>query len=333
MSFFMDNVTCLTMRALMSEQYEPIRAASCCPAFLVSIAGPRLAVAGAVFADKLMSQILTDDIRIGPSTARRDFNTAILRLAHVLRALKHGLDNIDVYYSELKPRPAPASSTPTSWTRRTTPTSSVSRSQQRVHTVTASATSDPFFPGPHFVEFTNKQGPATLTYKRRLMPNDISKAVFKADMTSNGETKPVVVKFTDRYCEQAHRHLAEYGLAPELHYCKKESSVADLWVVVMSYVDSALGGDQKRIVEDVERAISLLHDRGFVFGDLRRPNILHVRGGGAMLVDFDWCGKVGEARYPLNIHLGLEWAEGTDPNEVIQVAHDKFMLDRWKKSL
>lgn len=138
-----------------------------------------------------------------------------------------------------------------------------------------------------------------------------------------------MVKFTDRYCEQAHRLLAEHGLAPELYYCKQVSSVAELWVVVMGYVDTVPGGDKEQFIENTERAIDVLHDSGFVFGDLRHSNILHVKGG-AMLIDFDRAGMAGQAKYPMEANSKSAWAEGTDPNELIDMAHDRFMLDQWK---
>lgn len=168
-----------------------------------------------------------------------------------------------------------------------------------------------------------------------MMANDLSKAVFKADMESGNEKESVVVKFTDRYCEAAHQILARDGLAPKLHYCKKEPSIAGLWVVVMSLVDTlpGLGGGKEQAVEDVERAIELLHSEGLVFGDLRSPNILHVKGGGAMLVDFDWAGKAGEVRYPLDINLEVSSAQGTERNALIEMDHDRFMLNLWKDNL
>jgi hypothetical protein len=61
------------------------------------------------------------------------------------------------------------------------------------------------------------------------------------------------------------------------------------------------------VIEDVRKAISILHEKNIVFGDLRRPNVLVKRviksggdGGGtwcAKLCDFDWTGKEGQGRY------------------------------------
>ena len=92
--------------------------------------------------------------------------------------------------------------------------------------------------------------------------------------------------------------------------------------------------DKQRIKKDVERAIDLLHEQDYVFGGLRSPNIMHVKGGGAMLIDIDWRGKAGKVRYPLNISLDSEmWAPGAGLNQLILKDHDKVLLKKWKSSL
>ncbi|PKC61184.1 hypothetical protein RhiirA1_327417, partial [Rhizophagus irregularis] len=55
----------------------------------------------------------------------------------------------------------------------------------------------------------------------------------------------------------------------------------------------------KVIYEDIKQAIGLLHEKNFVFADLRASNILIIdteENQRAMLVDFDWCGKSDEDR-------------------------------------
>jgi tRNA A-37 threonylcarbamoyl transferase component Bud32 len=60
-------------------------------------------------------------------------------------------------------------------------------------------------------------------------------------------------------------------------------------------------------VQCLRTAVRALHDRGFVHGDLREPNILLVMDQ-VMLLDFDWCGPEGVARYPSDISM-----KGEDP--------------------
>lgn len=266
-----------------------------------------------------MSQILTDDIRIGPNTCTGSLNAPILRLAHIFRVLRHSLDEVDRYYETLTPPPA-----------RPAPT---------IPSAISTAIPAPFF-GPCFTQFVKEpeQAPVMLTYIRRLIPEYVVKTVFEARMTSDGDTagKRVVVKFTDRYCEDGHRLLAGHGLAPALIHCERMDSLGGLWVLVMDYVDEVQGGKKEWIVQDVERALKLLHEANIVFGDLRDPNILRVRREGyvgAMLVDFDWAGVEGEVRYPMGINLEVSWAPGTDPDELIMKEHDQYMFDEFKKGL
>ena len=53
--------------------------------------------------------------------------------------------------------------------------------------------------------------------------------------------------------------------------------------------------------------LTLLMDKKYVHGDLRRPNI-RVVGDTVWVLDFDWAGKEGEARYPPDLNKKCdEW--------------------------
>lgn len=47
-----------------------------------------------------------------------------------------------------------------------------------------------------------------------------------------------------------------------------------------------------------------------------------------MLVDFDWCGKVGEARYPVDINLDgeIDWHKGVVRGGKLEIEHDLYLL-------
>ncbi|KZT23918.1 hypothetical protein NEOLEDRAFT_1242864 [Neolentinus lepideus HHB14362 ss-1] len=49
-------------------------------------------------------------------------------------------------------------------------------------------------------------------------------------------------------------------------------------------------------VAALRTAIQTLHNKGWVFGDLREPNIF-LTDGAVQLVDCDWCGKVGGSNF------------------------------------
>jgi hypothetical protein len=145
----------------------------------------------------------------------------------------------------------------------------------------------------------------------------------------------VVVKFCEQYGEDAHRMLADAGLAPKLHYCSEV--VGGVYMVVMEQVD---GRDSyiefrhrdlpRTVLDDVKRALGNLHDAQLVYGDMRRPNVMVVKktksrkddGDGegeydddewrGLLIDFDWSGRVGVAKYPptLNTCGEIKWTKG-----------------------
>ena len=83
----------------------------------------------------------------------------------------------------------------------------------------------------------------------------------------------------------------------------------------MDYIDlkPPLGRLTEQQCKCVQDAIGILHSNQLVFGDLRRLNIL-VGNDTAMLVDFDWCGKSGKARYPpeINRDPSIGWPQMWD---------------------
>jgi hypothetical protein len=102
------------------------------------------------------------------------------------------------------------------------------------------------------------------------------------------------------------------------------------YMVVMDFVDGtspdALTGAQ---FAKVKKAVTLLRSKNLVFGDLRLPNIL-PKGGRVMIIDFNWCGGAGDARYPaeLNLDRELGWPSGVRPGLIMQKEHDLFMLGK-----
>ena len=153
--------------------------------------------------------------------------------------------------------------------------------------------------------------------------------LFTAFMKSPEEVeKLVVVKFTRRYCPEAHKLLAKMSLAPQLFY---HEETAGVHFVVMEHVKATEDTGEKleklEHIESLRTAVQALHGEGLVFGDLREPNILIV-GDGVKLVGFDWSGKEGVARYP-SISREIAWPEGVISRGKIKAEHDK----EWFKKL
>ncbi|CUA77704.1 hypothetical protein RSOLAG22IIIB_12774 [Rhizoctonia solani] len=169
------------------------------------------------------------------------------------------------------------------------------------------------------------------------------KPVFQAVARSeDGDAYPITVKFAKSYNAAAHRLLAAMNLAPELLFISSEDpsefKVANRTMVVMKEAPhrnlSGTSPPPDCVLRDVKRALDVLHKHNIVFGDLRPPNVLAVKDKntyqttGGMLVDFDWCGTAGQATYPVDINMNMEWPEGVGPGLPMQLEHDKVMLKR-----
>ncbi|KIK64116.1 hypothetical protein GYMLUDRAFT_57130 [Collybiopsis luxurians FD-317 M1] len=121
---------------------------------------------------------------------------------------------------------------------------------------------------------------------------------------SIGVQDVVFVKFVPTYGEDAHRYMAEHGLAPNLRFCMR---IPGGLIMVMDYIEGVIvlhefsGAVPPYIVQRIDWGIDVLHKDGFVFGDLRKANIMIPTNDQCkiMFVDFDWSRKEGQVRYPL----------------------------------
>ncbi|CAE6483227.1 unnamed protein product [Rhizoctonia solani] len=280
----------------------------CCPSILVAIAGPWMTILGAIFLDRPVIQPMTDFLWVGYNPTQP---SNIDRLARVFYSLSEARKELEEYYSQL---PSPDQ---------------------------VGASVFPYL--THYVDPTGKR--VEFEYKKNAnrtdRPSGKKELVFFAQTLGDSPTR-IVVKFVTRYHSEAHRLLAKEGLAPKLLYDSMDSTdrpAPDYSMIVMEYV---AGGDLGQnndcsfplgVAEDVEKAIKLLHARYLVFGDLRKPNIMLVkdvagRAIGAKLIDFEWCGKHLEERYPSSMNMTITWATGVRPGALLDKAHDMEMLRR-----
>ncbi|KAF8601301.1 hypothetical protein BDV93DRAFT_475718 [Ceratobasidium sp. AG-I] len=287
------------------EGPKDLRKMCCCPSLIIAAAGPWMCILGAVYLERVVVQPLTEFMWLG----RQPWNHQRLdQLARVFHSLTDSVKHLNTYYESL-------------------PTSE-----------------DPkrFF--PYHRRYIDESGQEVqLTYEDYLLPREGVRALFKAHTSDNTE---VVVKFVQTYCTRAHRLLANAGLAPKLLFdSEKLLPTAGDRMIVMEYVPNTdlydyLGlpstkpgsAELEAIREDVEKAVDMLHKENLVFGDLRAPNVIVVKRGdktGGMLVDFDWCGTVGDAKYPPGMNLeNLTWPEGATKGKPLSKAHDIEMLER-----
>ncbi|KAL5640693.1 hypothetical protein ACGC1H_001243 [Rhizoctonia solani] len=286
-----------------------LRRATRCPNFLISIAGPWLCVSGAVYLDRVVIQPLTDYIWLGnhPQQDRH-----LVRVTRLFEAVRRAVSFLKEYYTPLiKPKALLP----------------VERHRD----------------SPYIRSLTNSTGTINFTYMQRLGDPGVIRSVFEA-ITETGH--PIVVKFAQFYNFEAHKLLATHSLAPQLLSLHAEPVGGGLVMVVMeltgksldNYLDPTGPGlepsARAQICEDVKTALDLLHANNLVFGDLRPPNVLVVQDNNGSLrgrlVDFEWCGVEGEARYPagMNQSKKIGWAPGAVKGSRLSKEHDRHMFDK-----
>ena len=278
-----------------------------CPAFLIARAGPWLAVLGAILTERCVVQRLTDYIWIPVHFALND--DQFLRVGHVLLALKESVALLKNWYDDVFERGEPPFdvSHPVPYSR--------------------------FFPTPD--TYICNGNPVQFKYRQRLETNP--SCVTYPAMTVEAEPKDVVVKFVTRYGDEVHKAMGEAGLAPKLLYygpidiAPDMPSYGRLKMVVMEYVDGRTAFDTQSLPPNfhhrLKKAVEYCHGRGFVFGDLRTPNVMITKDWKVQLIDFDWAGREGEVTYPVSISRNIEWPKGVAALEPIFRQHDLDMLE------
>lgn len=289
---------------MIFPKYEKIRNLTCCPTFLIASGGPWITILGAVFTDRVLVQRLTDFTWLGIDTAIH--NSRCPPLANVFFALRRSLAKLKAYYDGVRPNPDA-----TQGGFRFFP--SITTYIENAETV--------HFQYLGFLERSNAC--ATLRARTRTEP-----------------CKDIVVKFVDNYGLKAHNILAAKGLAPKLLYHGMPSFEHDVpsygkyQMVVMEYIEGRTffiakdTVDREDIKNQIREALELLHDNDLVFGDLRPPNVMITNENKVKLVDFNWAGEDGQARYPYLISSQIAWAPGVKRYSIMKKEHDLHMLDQ-----
>jgi hypothetical protein len=155
----------------------------------------------------------------------------------------------------------------------------------------------------------------------------VSTLCFKGYVRDSGEA--VFLKFCRQYGADAHMLMAGCGFAPMLK--GMASLEGGRLLVVMTFVDLqpwAVTDPAERPASLLTTALQSLHGAGFVHGDIRGGNIL-VGSGRLFVVDYEWAGVEGQARYPFFMnHVSEEWPVGASDGELIRVEHDDWWMKR-----
>lgn len=320
-------------------QLEALRQRSNYPAVLIGTMGDLLEIGIAVFTDGPYSDCVFSQ------RLRLDFYQSedVLRVSRAFKAVQLALTSLQELYARLQDKPPP---------------------KNNIAHIFPSPSPVPSYKGNMpSLSFTDRLSRTGELYLLAKSPDERRSGIYLATMPkSRGADGPatgssssdapdgqveVVVKFTTKYNADAHRVLANAGLAPALHACIPVCG--RLHMVVMERVHGEMAWDvQQRgellpytVYKDVKAAINLLHQHNFVFGDLRTPNIMCAPGASssgsdegshAMLIDFDWVGTHGSARYPaiLNDTLSV-WAFGMQRRAMMYKEHDLAMLEKFRE--
>ncbi|CAG8487826.1 3297_t:CDS:2 [Paraglomus brasilianum] len=273
------------------------------PAFIIYIAGPYLGVAGAVFGNDFTMEPLTSML---PLLYLKNAPEMMMVIVRTLVALKLALKELVDYYS--------------------TPQVIPDISDLNLQRSAA-------FPYPcSFKTFDNRN--VEFIYSNQLSEGKLLFIV--QGQNEEFKDKLMIVKFTRKYCEDAHRYCAEKGIAPE---CFAFNNLPGGWnIVVMEYLAEyqslyyILKNDrknQKKLVQKAKAAARLMHKGGYVHGDFRTSNIMVSNDMEDMkIVDFDWSGRVGEALYPYFMSQDVPWHKDVDCGKPIIVEHDLDLLKR-----
>lgn len=267
---------------------------------------------------------------------QRDDEATILQLGRTFAALVEGMADLGEYYSNCLDIPAPENPLTHFYP---CPTSRQPDEYFPELVFWSKINHDGRFVGAHDdVHYLEKQ----ISIYFATLKNPRTMEVLTAADPSGGVD--VVVKFTKRYNERAHRILADEGLAPQLYYCSRIAG--GLYMIVMKRacgIEAHLYEQgismPSRLTKELECAVRLLHQADIVHGDLRLTNILitdednpHI-----VVIDFDWAGVAGKDRYPPSLNDRYEsngelrWAPGVERYGVMMVEHDHWQFERFRE--
>ena len=191
------------------------------------------------------------------------------------------------------------------------------------------------------------------------------KLVFRAHRKDPAGGQQVLVKFTQRYGKATHEAWAKAGLVPplvdqpiqlpggwqqiQMKYLPPVLEVeVSGWVTLSCLLNPLLRPSphiqkllpapaaRQSLIEKAQQLLeaaqnTLVDGREAAHGDARPDNILVLMRLGEVadlkLVDLDWAGPAGNARYPTLLNtVAIQWPEGVAAGEPLKQAHDRQLL-------
>ncbi|KAF5340817.1 hypothetical protein D9757_015128 [Collybiopsis confluens] len=291
-------------RFYCSHERASIREICSCPTFLIGLAGPWIVIMGAVLTSRPIVQRLAPYEWLGRSRLFDD--RQVYRIARLLYALRRSIVELSQYYANI-----------------TSP-------------VVNPGCIHPRF-CPSVTSFSIDKTEIPFVYDRPL-EDDFACVTFK--VTRADTQTPVVVKFVRQYGHDAHRLMAEHGMAPKLlSHTPLGECYDELSLVAMEYIkgktlEDAFDPSQplpEPVRNRIREGLDLLEAAGFVFGDLRRPNVMLADGEEPVgerirFIDFDWAAKDGALRYPFDIADVVRRSSGASEHAWIKREHHNNMF-------
>jgi hypothetical protein len=147
----------------------------------------------------------------------------------------------------------------------------------------------------------------------------------------------IVIKFTRRYERAAHELLAANELAPALYGCEELLEDLGWTMVAMEYLPlkewvplaRKTGAQLEKYSFKIKDALERLWREDWVHGDVRQHNILVPLEDEKIdirFIDFDYCGRIGEARYPPDWNHTFR-PPGAEGGALMKREHDEAMFD------
>ncbi|KAK7014818.1 hypothetical protein VNI00_019241 [Paramarasmius palmivorus] len=289
-------------RYWLGETTTAVRSRTRCPTLLLTFQGPLLTVSGAILTDRWIVQTLAtcSVSRVSSLDAAHQ-----LKVTQIFHACRLAISELKTFYRSIDLTSALTTWRPYDHSR--------------------------WFPAATTYR-DDKGNEITFVYQRPMTAGSRCTTFLVEELKGK---KLRVVKFSERYGDQVHRCLAEANLAPKLLYSGPPFIDGTSYDNVrMTVMDPVLGESLHKSKESLtpkhkeqlKQAVDLLGEKGFVHGDIRKPNVLIDGKSNIKIIDFEWAGEEGKVQFP--VYLNSDEFMGAKAFDFIQHRHDVDLVER-----